>query len=133
MRERECVKKGKPGSSAGRRRRATWARRAAGERGTLSTRSKVQAYSIYTRTLERYTTLVMAKAYKIRTIIHTRERSGTPHPQGLLNRTNHTIGPLFSLDAAGTLSMSERMAKRLDIAQIGHVGKNICILTTDEQ
>jgi len=48
--------------------------------------------------------------------------------------TNHTIGPLFSLDAAGTLSMSERMAKRLlDIANIGHVGKNIRILTTDEQ
>jgi len=29
--------------------------------------------------------------------------------------------------------MSERMAKRLDIAKIGHVGKNIRILTTDEQ
>jgi len=29
--------------------------------------------------------------------------------------------------------MSERMAKRLDIAQIGHVGQNIRIHTTDEQ
>eukprot|EP00962_Isochrysis_galbana_P021434 scaffold6323_cov121-Isochrysis_galbana.AAC.6 len=40
---------------------------------------------------------------------------------------------LFCLDAAGTLSMSEHMAKRLDIAQLRHVGKNIRILTTDEQ
>eukprot|EP00962_Isochrysis_galbana_P021646 scaffold6392_cov118-Isochrysis_galbana.AAC.1 len=42
----------------------------------------------------------------------TRERRGATHPQRLLNRINHTIGhfgPLFSLDAAGTLSMSERM------------------------
>eukprot|EP00962_Isochrysis_galbana_P042270 scaffold15737_cov147-Isochrysis_galbana.AAC.1 len=76
----------------------------------------------------------MAKAYKARVIIHTRERSGATHPQRLLNRTNHTISPLFSLDAEGTLSMSERMAKRLDIAkETGHVGKNIRILTTDEQ
>eukprot|EP00962_Isochrysis_galbana_P056758 scaffold28844_cov153-Isochrysis_galbana.AAC.4 len=29
---------------------------------------EAQAYSIYTRTLERYTTLVMAKAYQIRAI-----------------------------------------------------------------
>eukprot|EP00962_Isochrysis_galbana_P015657 scaffold4498_cov119-Isochrysis_galbana.AAC.17 len=42
----------------------------------------------------------MAKAYKIRAIIHTRERSGATHPQRLLNRTNHTIGPIFSLDDA---------------------------------
>jgi len=28
--------------------------------------------------------------------------------------------------------MSEHMAKRLDIAQIGHVGKKIRILTTNE-
>jgi len=43
--------------------------------------------------------------------------------------------PLFSLDAEGTLSMSEQMAKRLDIdiAKIGHVGKNIRILSTDVQ
>jgi len=97
---------------------------------------EAQAYSIYTRALERYTALalVMAKAYKARVIIHTRERSGATHPQRLLNRTNHTISPLFSLDAEGTLSMSERMAKRLDIAkETGHVGKNIRILTTDEQ
>eukprot|EP00962_Isochrysis_galbana_P001454 scaffold374_cov108-Isochrysis_galbana.AAC.6 len=64
---------------------------------------EAKAYSIYTRTLERYTLLVMAAtAYKIRAIIHTRERSGATHPQRLLNRTNRTIGPLFSLDAAGT-------------------------------
>jgi len=94
---------------------------------------EVQAYSIYKRTLERYTTLVMAKAFTIRTIIHTRERSGATHPQRLLNRTNRTIGPLFSLDAAGTLSMTERSAKRLVAAQIGHIGKNIRILTTEEQ
>eukprot|EP00962_Isochrysis_galbana_P050995 scaffold22351_cov126-Isochrysis_galbana.AAC.1 len=64
----------------------------------------------------------MASAYKIRAIIHTRERSGaTHHPQRLLNKTNRIIGPLFNLDAAGTLSMSERMAKRLDTAQLRHV------------
>ena len=57
--------------------------------------------------------LVMAKAYKVRVIIHTRERSGATHPQRLINRTNHTISPLFCLDAEGTLSMSEQMAKRL--------------------
>eukprot|EP00962_Isochrysis_galbana_P031080 scaffold10107_cov158-Isochrysis_galbana.AAC.1 len=46
---------------------------------------EVQAYSIYKRTLVRYTTLAMAKAFTIRTIIHTRERSGATHPQRLLN------------------------------------------------
>eukprot|EP00962_Isochrysis_galbana_P035453 scaffold12163_cov111-Isochrysis_galbana.AAC.4 len=50
------------------------------------------------------TTLVMAKTFTIRAIIHARERSGATHPQRLLNRTNHTIGPLFHIDAAGTLS-----------------------------
>eukprot|EP00962_Isochrysis_galbana_P017190 scaffold4943_cov127-Isochrysis_galbana.AAC.7 len=40
---------------------------------------------------------------------------------------------LLEIDAEGTLSMSERMAKRLDVAKIGHVGKNIRIFTTDEQ
>eukprot|EP00962_Isochrysis_galbana_P009929 scaffold2744_cov104-Isochrysis_galbana.AAC.6 len=93
---------------------------------------EVQAYSIYKRTLERYTTLVMAKAYTIRAFIHARERSGASHPQRLLNRTNHTIGPLFHIDAAGTLSITERMAKRLDAAHLGHIGKNIRILTHDE-
>eukprot|EP00962_Isochrysis_galbana_P037003 scaffold12875_cov126-Isochrysis_galbana.AAC.1 len=33
----------------------------------------------------------------------------------------------------GTLSISEHMAKRLDTAQLRDVGKNIRILTTDEQ
>jgi len=95
---------------------------------------EANAYSIYTRTIERYTTLVLARAHKIRATIHTRERSGATHPQRLLNRTNRTIvGPLFCPDAAGTLSMSEHMAKRLDIAQLGHVGKNIPKTTTDEQ
>eukprot|EP00962_Isochrysis_galbana_P000669 scaffold188_cov107-Isochrysis_galbana.AAC.16 len=61
---------------------------------------EARAYSIYARTLERYTTLVMATAHKIRAIIHARERSGASHPQRLLNRSNRTIGPLFSLDAA---------------------------------
>jgi len=36
---------------------------------------EANAYSIYTRTIERYTTLVMARAHKIRATIHTRERS----------------------------------------------------------
>jgi len=95
---------------------------------------EVQAYSIYKRTLERYTALVMAKAFTIRAFIHARERrSGATHPQRLLNRrTNHTIGPLFHLDATGTLSITERMAKRLDAAQLGHIRKNIRILTHDE-
>eukprot|EP00962_Isochrysis_galbana_P007614 scaffold2058_cov115-Isochrysis_galbana.AAC.26 len=39
---------------------------------------EVQAYSIYTRTLERYTTLVMAKAYKIRAIIVASAVSPSP-------------------------------------------------------
>eukprot|EP00962_Isochrysis_galbana_P046454 scaffold18700_cov132-Isochrysis_galbana.AAC.5 len=60
---------------------------------------EARAYTIYARTLERYTTLVMATAHKIRAIIHARERSGASHPQRLLNRSNRTIGPLFSLDA----------------------------------
>eukprot|EP00962_Isochrysis_galbana_P013002 scaffold3717_cov124-Isochrysis_galbana.AAC.20 len=30
------------------------------------------------------------------------------------------------------LSMTERMAKRLDVAQMGHIGQNIRILTQDE-
>ena len=93
---------------------------------------EVQAYSIYKRTLERYTTLVQAKAFKIRAFIHARERSGATHPQRLLNRTNHAIDPLFHLDADGTLSITERMAKRLNAAQMGHIGKNINILTQDE-
>eukprot|EP00962_Isochrysis_galbana_P021634 scaffold6386_cov114-Isochrysis_galbana.AAC.2 len=61
----------------------------------------------------------MAKAFEVRVIIHTRERSGATYPQRLLNRTNHTISPLFrfSLDAEGTLYMSERTAKSLDIAK----------------
>jgi len=44
---------------------------------------EVKAYSIYTRTLERYTILVivMAKAHKVRALVHTRERSGAPFPQ----------------------------------------------------
>eukprot|EP00962_Isochrysis_galbana_P046608 scaffold18791_cov106-Isochrysis_galbana.AAC.6 len=78
----------------------------------------------------------MAKAYTIRAFIHARERSGASHPQRLLNsnRTNHTIGPLFHIDAAGTLSITERMAKRLDAAQLGHIriGEKIRILTHDE-
>eukprot|EP00962_Isochrysis_galbana_P001714 scaffold454_cov124-Isochrysis_galbana.AAC.8 len=64
---------------------------------------------------------------------HLARRTRRQIPKGLLNRANRTIGPLFCLDAAGTLSMSEHMAKRLDIAQLGHVGKNIPIITTDEQ
>eukprot|EP00962_Isochrysis_galbana_P042779 scaffold16080_cov129-Isochrysis_galbana.AAC.1 len=34
-----------------------------------------------------------------------RERGGATHPQRLINRTNHTISPLFCLDAEGTLSL----------------------------
>jgi len=44
---------------------------------------EANAYSIYTRTIERYTTLIMARAYKIRAIIHTRERRGATYtPRG---------------------------------------------------
>eukprot|EP00962_Isochrysis_galbana_P038030 scaffold13412_cov152-Isochrysis_galbana.AAC.5 len=97
--------------------------------------TEAQAYSIYKRTLERYTTLVKAKTFTVRTIIHARERSGATHytpPKAILNRTNHTIGPLFHIDAAGTLSMTARMAKRLDVAQMGQIGQNIRILTQEE-
>eukprot|EP00962_Isochrysis_galbana_P012535 scaffold3550_cov112-Isochrysis_galbana.AAC.8 len=39
---------------------------------------------------------------------------------------------LVTFCAAGTLSMTARMAKRLDVAQMGHIGQNIRILTQDE-
>jgi len=47
--------------------------------------------AIYKRTLERYTTPVMAKAFTIRAIIHARERSGATHPQRLYSI--YSIGP----------------------------------------
>eukprot|EP00962_Isochrysis_galbana_P058796 scaffold32037_cov114-Isochrysis_galbana.AAC.1 len=44
---------------------------------------EANAYSIYTRTIERYTTLVMARAYKIRAIIHTLAKGVAPRtPRG---------------------------------------------------
>lgn len=55
-----------------------------------------------------------AQAQNHRALVHTRERSGAPFPQILLNRTSNTICPLFYLDEEATLTMSEpeQMAKR---------------------
>jgi hypothetical protein len=42
---------------------------------------EVQAYSIFSRTLERYTMLVMARAHNIRAICQARQRrDNTPSP-----------------------------------------------------
>jgi hypothetical protein len=87
--------------------------------------TETQAYSVYTRTLERYTHLVMAKAHNIRSIFQARQRRDNFPTNRLIQRTNKMIGPLFELDADARLTKSPEMEKRLKIAGIEHVGKNI--------
>jgi hypothetical protein len=75
---------------------------------------EVQAYSIFTRTLERYTMLVMARAHNIRAIYQARQgrRDNTPSNR-LIQRSNRMIGPLFELNDEARLTMSPLMAKGL--------------------
>jgi hypothetical protein len=73
----------------------------------------VRAYSIYTRTLERYTHLVMAKAHRTRTILLARQRSDNPPSTRMVRRTNKTIAPLFFLDEEAVLTKTQMMERRL--------------------
>jgi hypothetical protein len=86
---------------------------------------EVQAYSIFTRTLERYTMLVMARAHNIRAIYQARQRRDNTPSNRLIQRSNRMIGPLFELNDEARLTMSPLMAKRLKIAGLEHIGKNI--------
>jgi hypothetical protein len=54
---------------------------------------EVQAYSIFTRTLERYTMLVMARAHNIRAIYQARQRRDNTPSNRLIQRSNRMIGP----------------------------------------
>jgi hypothetical protein len=87
--------------------------------------NEVQAYSIFTRTLERYTMLVMAKAQYVRAIYQARQRRDNSPSNRLIQRTNKIMGPLFEPDEEGRLTKSLTMAKRLKLARLEHVGKNI--------
>jgi hypothetical protein len=86
---------------------------------------EVQAYSIFTRTLERYTILVMARAHNIRAIFQARQRRDNTPSNRPIQRYNGMIGPLFELNDEARLTMSPLMAKRLKIAGLEHIGKNI--------
>jgi hypothetical protein len=87
----------------------------------------VQAYSIFTRTLERYTILVMARAHNIRAIYQARQRRDNTPSNRLIQRSNRMIGPSSELNDEARLTMSALMAKRLKIAGLGleHIDKNI--------
>jgi hypothetical protein len=52
---------------------------------------EVQAYSIFTRTLERYTMLVMARAHNIRAIYRARQRRDNTTSNRLIQRSNRMI------------------------------------------
>jgi hypothetical protein len=69
---------------------------------------EVQAYSIsiFTRTLERYTILVMARAHNIRAIFQARQRRDNTPSNRLIQRSNRMIGPLFELNDEARLIMS---------------------------
>jgi hypothetical protein len=87
--------------------------------------TRARAYSIYARTLERYTLLVMAKAHRTRTILLARQRSDNLPSTRMVRRTNKMIAPLFMLDEQAVLSKSQMMERRLAKAKIEHVGKHI--------
>jgi hypothetical protein len=74
---------------------------------------EVQAYSIFTRTLERYTILVMARAHNIWAIFQARQRRDNTPSNRLIQRSNRMIGPLFEMNDEARLTMSPLMAKRL--------------------
>jgi hypothetical protein len=65
-----------------------------------------QAFSIYTRTIERYTILTMTKAHRTRATQIDRMRRGDPPPRRLIQRTNRLFGPLFHLDEDARLTIS---------------------------
>jgi hypothetical protein len=92
---------------------------------TLPPFDSVRAYTIYTRTLERYTLLVMAKAHRTRALLLSRLRSDILPSNRMVRRTNNKISHLFDLDEEARLLMSAQMAKRLKIARLEHAGKNI--------
>jgi hypothetical protein len=88
---------------------------------------EVQASSIFTRKLERYTILVMARAHNIRAIFQARQRRDNTPSNRLIQSSNRMImiGPLFELNDEARLTMSPLMAKRLKIAGLEHIGSNI--------
>jgi hypothetical protein len=86
---------------------------------------ETQAFTIYSRTIERYTLLVMAKAHRTRAILLTREHRGDPSPLRMIQRNNRLIGPLFHLDEGARLTISTQLEMRLKSARIEHVRKNI--------
>jgi hypothetical protein len=90
-----------------------------------------RAYSIFQRTLERYTILALAKAHRTRAIMLTRERNGSPPTKRLLRRTNLLLGPLIQLDEEGRLTKSPHMERRLALANIAHVGKHVPTASRD--
>jgi hypothetical protein len=61
---------------------------------------EVQAYSIFIRTLERYTTLVMARAHNIRAIFQVHQRRDNTPPNRLIQRSNRMLGvrPSFRIE-----------------------------------
>jgi hypothetical protein len=54
-----------------------------------------RAYSIFQRTLERYTILALAKAHRTRAIMLTRERRGLPPPNDYLGARTSLSAPFF--------------------------------------
>jgi hypothetical protein len=85
----------------------------------------LRADNIYSRTLERYTLLVMATAHRTRAIYFFQLRRDNTHNPRMLQRTNREIGPLFSRNEEAILYKSQKMASRLINSRIEHVGKNI--------
>ena len=85
----------------------------------------MRAYSIFTRTLERYTLLAMAKAHSVRSVFVARLRRDNAPSNRLVLRTTKMLAPLFQLDEEAKITMSPKMARRLEIAGLEHVGKHI--------
>jgi hypothetical protein len=85
-----------------------------------------QALSIYARTLERYTTLALAKAYHVRALLIRRSHTSDPPPLRLIKRTNKALSPLFHLsEEDARITKSENLSLSLTRAKKEHVGKNI--------
>ena len=67
----------------------------------------------------------MAKAHNIRAVHTARKRRDGAPSNRLIQRTNNMLSPLFELDEEANLYMTEKMAKRLRVAGLEHIGKNI--------
>jgi hypothetical protein len=67
----------------------------------------------------------MARAHNIRAIFQARLRRDNAPSNRLIERSNRMTGPLFELNDEARLTMSPLMAKRLKIAGLEHIGKNI--------